>query len=323
MEYVAEPVDEPSSLDNGDGSVIRVEAQYPRQLIIYDEDSGAWKPTIDPEIIAHTKYLCVSYRQSDFPDASKLEETIQNICLESKHCDGLKAYWLDRACIGQSQEDMNVDLYRIGDVFKGAEKTLIMINDNDTKMQSPSWTSWGERLWTLPETLRSGYRTGKLLYKAGTRAVTETTLRRIANCAYKSSDEMGLMDTYSGQPEIAHDKMFDTLVRALWRRKSSRSGGVKEGSPFAGFIAEKVYVLMSFMAPNRRIIPNPSESEEEAFKRLMKENGLKKDLLVILHSSDEAYFAHSDVKREDSIDPEQLRVLGKAPNTCSRIKSLS
>lgn len=282
------------------------EAPFPRQLIVYDEDSDTWNPTVEKNIIAHSRYLCVSYRQSDFPVdvRSQLELDVQAVCQQYD----LPAYWLDYACTGSTQEEKNRDLYRIADVFRGATKTLIMIKGSDDKPHSPGWISWGDRLWTLPEALLSGYSGDKLVYRVGRRKVKPITLREIANHAYRDGDrEMTLMNVYSGEPVIGSDAMFEVLVKTIWGRSSGSEKGEHKVGVFTAYEAEKVYALMGFMA--KRIIPDPEESEQEAFMRLMKENGLDKDLKTILNSSDAKLSPHA--QKMTQLDLEQMKILGE------------
>lgn len=287
------------------------EATFPRQLIVYDEDSDTWKPTADKGIIAHTRYLCVSYRQSDFPeeDRGQLELDIQAVCLLQYD---LSAYWLDYACTGSTQEEKNRDLYRIADVFRGATKTLIIIKGSDYKPHSPGWISWGDRLWTLPEALLSGYSGNKLFYRAGRRKAKPITLREIANHAYKDGDrEMALINAYGGEPVIGPDVMFESLVKAIWNRSSGSAKGKEKEGAFTAYEAERVYALMGFMP--KRIIPDPNESEKEAFKRLMKENRFNKVLSNILTSSEEKISLH--IPERLQVDLTQKNALGKYANT--------
>lgn len=306
---MAKPPKTPSFSLPADFADNPTEASLPRQLILYDEDSNTWNPTVDKDTIADTRYLCVSYRQSDFPiaDRRQLEQDVQFVCQKFD----LLAYWLDYACTGESQEEKNRDLYRIADVFRGATKTLIMIKGNDYKMQSPGWRSWGDRLWTLPEALLSGYRDNTLVYKAGTRPVKPITLREIANHAYKDGDkEMALMNAYSGEPVISSYNMFATLVKTVWSRSSGPGEGAKKAGAFTAYDAEKVYAIMGFMPV--RILPDPNESEEEAFKRLMKKNRFNMDLSTILNSSDEDTFLNEPMA--PSLDSTQAKILGRPHN---------
>lgn len=87
----------------------------------------------------------MSYRQSDFPYKAKLKADVETICDNRK----LDAYWLDFACTGETQEEKDIDLYRIADVFREAKETVIMIPDEN------GWKSWGDRVWTYPEALLS------------------------------------------------------------------------------------------------------------------------------------------------------------------------
>lgn len=60
---------------------------------------------------------------------------------------------------------------------------------------------------------------------------------------------------------------------AIWKRRSGPNLPTPQSSSmFTAYPGEKVYALMGFFL--KRIRPNPAESEDEAFTRLMNENGL-------------------------------------------------
>ena len=109
---------------------IPTRANHPRRLIVYDNEFGEWSSIDDStedgkNVMIRTSYLAVSYRQSDFPDKDQLESAVRSAC-ESRNLD---AYWLDYACSGTAQDEMNMHFYRIADVFRGAKETLIIIPD--------------------------------------------------------------------------------------------------------------------------------------------------------------------------------------------------
>ena len=246
-------------------------ALYPRQLIIYDEQSNIWSPCEEEEIIVQTDYIAVSYRQSDFPNRDKLEESIRIVC----HASGIPAYWLDYACTGATQKEKNRDLYRIADVFRGAKKTLIMVKGDEDRPLANGWQSWGNRIWTLPEALLSQ----ELIYKVGTRFIKGITLRRVANMAYKDRyEEMMLIEGYSGKDPLSLVERIELLRKAIWKRSSgvdkkvSVPGTSSSGGVFTSYPGERVYALMGFCP--RRIRPNRHDSEEEAFRKLKIANGL-------------------------------------------------
>lgn len=240
-------------------------AAFPRQLIIYEEKENSWDPCTDEDILASTEYLAVSYRQADFPDKLKLEEIIRDIC----HFLTLKAYWLDYACTGDTQAEKNRDLYRIADVFRGASKTLVLISGDDDRPLSDGWRRWGDRIWTLPEALLSQ----ELIYKVGSRPLKKTSLRMLANLAYKDrQEEMIIIDGYSGKEPLSLKERLTLLRRAIWKRSSGPDKKVATGGMFAAYPAERVYALMGLMP--HRIMPESAESEEMAYSRLLEANGL-------------------------------------------------
>lgn len=232
---------------------------------------GEWCGTTDENLIISTDYLAVSYRQSDFADRNKLEDTIRNICF---HLD-LDAYWVDIACIGQSPDEINTDLYRIADVFRWAKATVLMIKGQDSKPRSDGWLSWGSRMWIFPEALLSR----KLYCKVGERKLKEMDLRAVANHAYgDNDDESRLISVYATNAKdfLAIPERVEMLCRSIRRRAIGRAQMATEGSGlFKGYPAEWVYALMGFF--QYRVEPAVDKSEEVAFMELLERNGLECD----------------------------------------------
>ena len=238
-------------------------AIFPRQLIIYDHDHG-WSACTNENVLVRTKYLAISYCESDFTDRRALVEVVRATC----HREGFAAYWLDFECRGATETEINQDLYRIADVFRGADKTLCMIK------QTPNgWRNWGGRVWTMPEALLSK----ALLYKVGSDPVQSIELRQVANIAYTALDEeMAIINGFSsGKDPLQRIERLAMLKKAIWRRKNtSDSDGMSAVTiPPSGansdpkhYPAEKVYALMGFF--EHRIMPNRHETQLQALARL-------------------------------------------------------
>jgi hypothetical protein len=221
----------------------------------------------------------VSYRWSDFGDDDYLKTAVRSVCDQF----GFKAYWLDLECLGTSDAEKNVDLYRMCDVYRGATKTLIMIqpqsakdpDDKDTP-ERRGWKSWGGRVWTLPEALLSR----ELLCKVGKNDAQEILLRHVGNQAYDDGDEdeLAIIDSYSGKDSLDRLERLTMLKSALWRRATSaQPANYDPYAPKTGdhptytrFPAEKVYALMGFF--EHRIMPDASESSNAALARLSMAN---------------------------------------------------
>ena len=250
---------------------IPVYAKYPRQLIKYDDDSGNWLSVTDEAILVKTKYLAVSYRQSDFPDRKSLEVAVRGVCDKYE----LRAYWIDFACTGHSQEEKNQDLYRIADVFRWAAKTLIVIKGQDNAQRSEGWLSWGSRKWTLPEALLSK----TFVCKVGKREPVDMDLRGVANHAYCDGDyEDKLISLYTthGKDFLEASDRVELLCKAIRSRYSGPDSLTdNEAGKFTAYPAEWVYALMGLFL--NRIQPSPDKSAKEAFMELLDNNGLECD----------------------------------------------
>ena len=167
--------------------------------------------------LATANYLAVSYRRASFPDKTQAGKLAASIRMACDEC-GLDAYWLDEHCTGETWAQKNHDVYRIADVFRGAEATVIMLpgqedsNPPESSVaesdqveqtdsvpgQSSEWQLWGTRVWTFPEALLSK----QLLYKLGDDVVTPIGLRQLANIAFQAEDRKevaAIIDHYSGK----------------------------------------------------------------------------------------------------------------------------
>lgn len=243
-----------------------IRADYPRQLIVFD---GTWGSCTDENELAGKHYIAVSYRQSDFPDREALLKMVRNICFERR----TRAYWIDFECTGEKQEEKNEDLYRIADVFRNAKETLIVIRDTNVKPMSDGFVSWGMRLWTFPEALLS--KTFILQIGLTKMEIRDFSLNDIANYAYGSEERLRkLILLYSqwGKDFSKNSERIEMLCDAIWSRRSGPDSTViQPSSALTAYLGEKVYALMGFFLD--RIVPISTESEDEAFKRLLSKNG--------------------------------------------------
>lgn len=283
----------------GESSVpknIPLYATHPRQLIIYNEESGEWELNAKEENMVKMRYMAVSYCQSDFPDKAKLRDVVENVCIQQN----LSAYWLDILCAGQSQEEKDQDLYRIADVFRWASMTLIVVKGQNNARHSEGWLSWGSRKWTLPEALLSK----RFICKIGTRIPVEMVLRDIANHAYRDDgDENMLISLYTtlGKDFLATSDRVGLLCKAIRSRSSGDDqSAINQAGQFTAYPAEWVYALMGLFL--HRIEPTPDKSEREAFMELLAKNGLE------CNESDWKAFQRSNGKEKIHIRRKRSRI---------------
>ena len=269
---------------------------------IVREGSKRWIPVVQDGIndwyLATAKYLAVSYRRASFPDKTQEGPLSENIRRACDQC-GLDAYWLDEHCTGNTWTEKNHDVYRIADVFRGADVTVIMIpdhEDNNTQestseetdqtkrkdtipYQSLEWQLWGTRVWTFPEALLSK----GLLFKLGYGSVTRIGLRQLTNIAFQVQDRKeiaAIIDHYSEKDTLSRLQLLSLLKDAIWRRghssdshNNSRNPNVPQQSSYVAenaCPAECVYALMGFF--EHRIMPDGVETEEHALARLSMAN---------------------------------------------------
>ena len=287
------PMPVPSGFKATVPSVTR--ALHPRRLVIYRND--VWEHCEDPGIIINYRFIAISYRQSDVFERGNDEEGkrkeeeqkkrfIESVRATTLEC-GLQAYWLDLECLGKSTEETNIDVYRMADIYRGANFTLITIGKSDTDEHSiQSWKSWGGRVWTLPEALLSR----ELRYRIGIDGpVLPITLHELANKAYEHySEETAVINAYSGKDPLERLERLTLLKSAIWRRGSAALPPVlappkdplekyvlsvqpqRTGMENPSYPAERVYALMGFY--EHRIIPSRLETELQALARLSMAN---------------------------------------------------
>ena len=250
---------------------------YPRRLVIYDDTSRSWQVCSDPDMIKKRKYVAVSYRYEDIvPKGRDDERTVLEATfireveavLASLH---QTAYWIDLTLVdkkkGQPKEEIDKDLYRMADVYRGAEFTLIMLCPPDGVEETDAWLLYGQRLWTFPEALLSR----ELRFKFRDGEVTPITLHRLANLAYAGfAEESAIINAYGSKDPLERLERLSLLKSALWRRTSKTLEDLKEPGAEQCFRAERVYALMGFF--EHRIHPHFQETELQAFVRLSMAN---------------------------------------------------
>ncbi|KAF8841830.1 hypothetical protein BDN67DRAFT_900582 [Paxillus ammoniavirescens] len=266
----------------GDESVYEItHALYPRRLKIYNATSESWEICSDPHRIKHQRYVTISYRYNDIisgtvddTERHRLEDEfvakVEAVLLSLRET----AYWLDLKSIDDPPEEKNKDVYRMADVYRGAQFTLIMLSPAEGVSEETAWKEYGERLWTLPEVLLSR----EVRFKMGGGKVTPLTLHQLANRAYANyKEESVIVNAYGLRDPLERLERLLMLKSALWRRKSGASTpqggrGVSQTSQqsIARYEAEKVYALMGFF--EHRIHPQAGETELQALVRLSMAN---------------------------------------------------
>ena len=251
---------------------------HPRRLVIYDPSSKSWHVCSDPDIIKQQKYVTISFRYEDIipqgtaeKDKPSLKETFiteVEAVVASLH---QSAYWIDLTLIDRTEsqlpEEIDKDLYRMADVYRGAQFTLIMLCPPDGVTEESAWTAYGQRLWTFPEALLSR----ELRFKFRDGAVTPITLHQLANRAYAGfAEESAIINAYGLRDPLERLERLSLLKSALWRRTSRALERLAEPGAKQYFRAERVYALMGFF--EHRIHPHFEETQLQALVRLSMAN---------------------------------------------------
>lgn len=250
---------------------------YPRRLVIYHPASKSWNICSDSNVIKQQKYVAISYRYNDIVPEDKHKE---HVTLKAKFIKEVEmivasldqsAYWIDLTLVdkeeGQPLEEVDKDLYRMADVYRGAEFTLIMLSPPAGVTEESAWLTYGQRLWTFPEALLSR----ELRFKFRDGKVTPITLHQLANRAYPGfPEESAIINAYGLRDPLERLARLSLLKSALWRRTSRALERLKEPGAKPYFGAERVYALMGFF--EHRIHPHFEETELQALVRLSMAN---------------------------------------------------
>ncbi|KAN0080196.1 hypothetical protein V8E55_009762 [Tylopilus felleus] len=252
---------------------------HPRRLVIYDSDSRSWNISDDANIIKQQKYIVISYRYDDIVPKGTPHQDPSRPALEAAFITEVEsvvaslqysAYWTDLTLTarGTNQpEEIDKDVYRMADVYRGAEFTLIMLPHSEEVAEKDAWLAYGQRLWTFPEALLSR----KLRFKFRDGEVTPITLHQLANRAYAGfAEESAIVNAYGLKDPLERLERLLLLKAALWRRTSSTLERLAQPGAKQHFEAERVYALMGFF--EHRIHPHFQETELQALVRLSMAN---------------------------------------------------
>ena len=250
---------------------------YPRRLVIYDDASKSWQICSDSDIIKQKKYVAISYRYEDIVPEGKRNEKVALKATFITEVEAVvaslhqTAYWIDLTLVdkreGQPKEEIDKDLYRMADVYRGAEFTLIMLCPPEGVEETDAWLQYGQRLWTFPEALLSR----ELRFKFRNKKVTPITLHQLASLAYAgSAEESAIINAYGSKDPLERLEKFSLLKSALWRRTSKTLEDLKKPDAEQCFRAERVYALMGFF--EHRIHPHFQETELQALVRFSMAN---------------------------------------------------
>ena len=118
---------------------------------MYDSNLRNCATTKDSSVISQRKYLYVSYSREEAFSVDTLDTIIDIACSVHR----LYAYWVDYACLGETESEKVENLRTISGIIRGATKTLIIIGNGYKSPRSLGWLHWGNRLWSLPELIYS------------------------------------------------------------------------------------------------------------------------------------------------------------------------
>lgn len=244
----------------------------PRKLVVLKD--GQWQVDSNPQ--AQIPYIFISFTGEHFrpsrlgenmstkPEADRTRAEHDRLLMEKiaraeAEKAGVTAYWWEPDCCApvSEPEEHNADVYRMCDLVRGAQRTVVVLPD----MSFRSKLEWGSRVWTFPEALLS---TDRVIYFSSPDARdTKTKLQLtddVWNDSYEASSEDDqptrlLVEHFSGVLTLSRLELFSVALEALSRKKRS-----------SFFKADLAYALMGLM--NHRIQLTGNESLFEGLARL-------------------------------------------------------
>ncbi|KAG9313271.1 hypothetical protein JVU11DRAFT_5575, partial [Chiua virens] len=271
------------------GRDIRLHALYPRVLMLHDSTQARWIPCEDRDTIIRTKYIAISYFARDMynygPNLKREKEEFKEEVRAAVTQQNFDAYWLDLECLSDEEEKKKVDLFCMADVYRNAEKTLIVLGKSEGKGdENKAWERWGDRVWTFPEALLSR---DLCCMVRGRTKIGSVTLHQLANLAYLNHEkEQAIVNAYSGKDPLERLERLSLLKAAIFRRhlrkpeNKTSASGPSSSNPDSNtgqtsqnidlYAANRVYALMGFF--EHRIEPDYEELEMCALARLSMAN---------------------------------------------------
>ncbi|KAF2687741.1 hypothetical protein K458DRAFT_169482 [Lentithecium fluviatile CBS 122367] len=258
----------------------------PRKICLIDMEPSPRNPdgvkTIDYEEGMALPYLFAAYTAEQFPDWSdEHKEQMIRMAAKATRDHGLAAFWISSCCIDTSLDRrlangkvIQEDVYRISDVIRGAEVTVILLGppstgnteaNNEERRLGERLRQWGSRLWTFPEVLLSTGDTIKV-YNIGVPEPLIIHKNQFASLVWPDKDvSRQLIDHHQGTLKLSRLELVTIALECLFSRQ--------HGTFLPG---DHSYALMGLL----RLRPQVDETDSgfQAFARLSLAND--SDLLL-------------------------------------------
>lgn len=210
---------------------------------------------------------------------------------------GVPAYWVGCSCMPEP-ENMEEDVYRIGDVIRGAHSMIIAVGRPSNGLGAITTTDemlqqWGKRVWTFPEVLLSPAGKDIKVYTRGTDLMSPIPLAKnqFAARVWKNDALIArqLVDHYEGSLILNRLELVTLALECLQKRETTQY-----------FPGDHSYALMGLLRIRPKV--DGTDSAFQAFARLSLANDsdqLLERLICVLptsrsqpwHSMDDAYKA--------------------------------
>lgn len=242
-------------------------------------------------------YVFVAYTAEQFSTTEDLRELHQIADAAARNA-GVPAYWVGCSCMPEP-ENLQEDVYRIGDVIRGAHSMIIAVARpvNDTMGAFTTidemLQQWGKRVWTFPEVLLSPAGKDIKVYARGTDLMSPLLLAKnqFAARVWRSDALIArqLIDHYEGNLILNRLELVTLALECLQKRETTQY-----------FRGDHSYALMGLLRIRPKV--DRTDSAFQAFARLSLANDsdqLLERLICVLpkhpnqpwYSMDDAYGA--------------------------------
>lgn len=215
-------------------------------------------------------YILVSYTSEHFRTEEE-QLFLHDVGEHAARRAGVQAYWVGCSCLGNTEDEVQDNVWRISDVVRGARSMVIAVADVQGKEQSNDNTAalreWGTRVWTLPEVLLTPSNSEIPVYRRN-RSLNAPMIvhkRNFATLWGDASISRELIDHYEGNLTLSSLELVTIALKCLYSRQ--------KGNHLPGDMA---YALMGLL--RRRPTVVKSDTAFQAFARLSLAND--NDLLL-------------------------------------------
>lgn len=226
---------------------------------------GVEEWTKEHNLIDHDMdYVVVSYTSAQFSDTNSQDvNDLHAIAVTAAKAAGVPAYWLSMSCMGDTEAELEEDVFRISDVVRGAHSVVLAVKPekNEYANVDSVLKDWGKRLWTLPEALLTPREQPIRVYSCdqGSPTLIKVVAKKSLSSLVwdDSSLTRQLIEHYEGSLGLSRLELVILALRCL----SDRNCHTTQHLP-----GDMAYVLMGLL--RQRPVVDATDTEFQAFARL-------------------------------------------------------